>query len=222
MTDADLYEVLGVRQRRLRRRAEAGLPGQGPRVPPRRQPGRRRQCRAVQRGQPGLRGAEGPRAPGPLRPLRGRGGLRPRLPAGRRRRPVRRRARRPVRRLLQRHGRGRRRRPRPAHRPVPGPDAEMVLRLSFREAVFGVQREVEVADAGPLRHLRGLRGPARHLGRPLPRVPGGGRASPGAPVHPRPGHHCRAVPAVPGHRPVHPEPRAPTAGARAGGTSSGP
>ena len=28
--------------------------------------------------------------------------------------------------------------------PVPGPDAEMVLRLSFREAVFGVQREVEV------------------------------------------------------------------------------
>jgi molecular chaperone DnaJ len=28
--------------------------------------------------------------------------------------------------------------------PVPGPDAEMVLRLTFREAVFGVQREVEV------------------------------------------------------------------------------
>ena len=28
--------------------------------------------------------------------------------------------------------------------PMPGPDAEMVLRLSFREAVFGVQREVEV------------------------------------------------------------------------------
>jgi molecular chaperone DnaJ len=28
--------------------------------------------------------------------------------------------------------------------PVPGPDAEMVLRLDFREAVFGVQREVEV------------------------------------------------------------------------------
>ncbi|HEX3980340.1 MAG TPA: molecular chaperone DnaJ [Acidimicrobiales bacterium] len=28
--------------------------------------------------------------------------------------------------------------------PVPGPDAEMVLRLSFREAVFGVQREVDV------------------------------------------------------------------------------
>ena len=28
--------------------------------------------------------------------------------------------------------------------PVPGPDAEMVLRLNFRESVFGVQREVEV------------------------------------------------------------------------------
>jgi len=28
--------------------------------------------------------------------------------------------------------------------PTPGPDAEMVLRLDFREAVFGVQREVEV------------------------------------------------------------------------------
>ena len=28
--------------------------------------------------------------------------------------------------------------------PQPGPDAEMVLRLSFREAVFGVQREVDV------------------------------------------------------------------------------
>ncbi|MHB1517538.1 MAG: molecular chaperone DnaJ [Acidimicrobiales bacterium] len=28
--------------------------------------------------------------------------------------------------------------------PTPGPDAEMLLRLSFREAVFGVQREVEV------------------------------------------------------------------------------
>src|ERR1700722_5557578 len=28
--------------------------------------------------------------------------------------------------------------------PLPGPDAEMVLRLSFREAVFGVQREGEV------------------------------------------------------------------------------
>ena len=28
--------------------------------------------------------------------------------------------------------------------PVPGPDAEMVLRLDFREAVFGVHREVEV------------------------------------------------------------------------------
>jgi molecular chaperone DnaJ len=28
--------------------------------------------------------------------------------------------------------------------PVPGPDAEMVLRLSFKEAIFGVAREVEV------------------------------------------------------------------------------
>ena len=28
--------------------------------------------------------------------------------------------------------------------PIPGPDAEMVLRLSFREAVFGVPRQVEV------------------------------------------------------------------------------
>jgi molecular chaperone DnaJ len=28
--------------------------------------------------------------------------------------------------------------------PMPGPDAEMVLRLSFREAAFGVQREVDV------------------------------------------------------------------------------
>ena len=28
--------------------------------------------------------------------------------------------------------------------PTPGPDAEMVLRLDFREAVFGVQREVDV------------------------------------------------------------------------------
>ena len=28
--------------------------------------------------------------------------------------------------------------------PVPGPDAELVLRLDFREAVFGVQRDVDV------------------------------------------------------------------------------
>jgi molecular chaperone DnaJ len=35
-------------------------------------------------------------------------------------------------------GRGRR------NGPIPGPDAEMVLRLSFREAVFGVPRQVEV------------------------------------------------------------------------------
>jgi len=27
---------------------------------------------------------------------------------------------------------------------MPGPDAEIVLRLSFREAVFGVARQVEV------------------------------------------------------------------------------
>ena len=75
--------------RRLRRRAEAGLPGQGPGVPSRRQPGRLRHLRAVQGGQPGLRGAEGSRAPGPLRPLRRRGGLRPRRRRGRPGRPVR-------------------------------------------------------------------------------------------------------------------------------------
>lgn len=35
--------------------------------------------------------------------------------------------------------------PRPRHTgPVPGPDAELVLRLPFREAVFGAAREVEV------------------------------------------------------------------------------
>ncbi len=34
---------------------------------------------------------------------------------------------------------------RPRHTgPVPGPDAELVLRLDFREAVFGVQRDVDV------------------------------------------------------------------------------
>ena len=41
--------------------------------------------------------------------------------------------------------------------PVPGPDAEMVLRLTFREAVFGVPREVEVDTPGALRQLRGQR-----------------------------------------------------------------
>ena len=62
----------------------------------------------------------------------------------RRRRPVRRRrARRPVRRLLQRHGRGPGRRGRRTG-PVPGPDAELVVELTFREAVFGVQRQVDV------------------------------------------------------------------------------
>ena len=87
--------------------------------------------------------------------------------------------------------------------PIPGPDAEMVLRLSFKEAVFGVARQVEVETPGPLRHLRRFRGPAGHRRGPLPRVPGSGRAAPHAPVDPWPGDHRGALPALPGHRPVH-------------------
>ena len=41
---------------------------------------------------------------------------------------------------------------------MPGPDAEMVLRLSFREAVFGVARQVDVETPGPLRHAARARG----------------------------------------------------------------
>ena len=64
---------------------------------------------------------------------------------GRRRRgPVRRRPGRPVRRLFQRDGRDRRGGRRRRTGPAPGPDAELVLRLCFREAVFGVQHDVDV------------------------------------------------------------------------------
>ena len=45
--------------------------------------------------------------------------------------------------------------------PMPGPDAEMVLRLTFREAVFGVARQVEVEHPGALRHAARARGPNR-------------------------------------------------------------
>ena len=45
--------------------------------------------------------------------------------------------------------------------PTPGPDAELVLRLTFREAVFGVQREVEVETPVHCDSLRGIRGPTR-------------------------------------------------------------
>ena len=60
--------------------------------------------------------------------------------------------------------------------------------------------------------LRGHRCPARDLGRPLPRVPGRRRAAPGAPVDPRAGHHRGAVPALPGHRASPSTNRASTAG----------
>ena len=99
--------------------------------------------------------------------------------------------------------------------PMPGPDAEMVLRLSFREAVFGVQREVDVQT--PV-HCDTCEGSGAQPGTgagALSRVPGGRRAAPGAPVHPGPGHHRRPLPALPGHRRVHrdPVPRLPGRGA---------
>ena len=76
--------------------------------------------------------------------------------------------------------------------------------------------------AGALRHLRGERGPTGHLGRALPRVPGGGGAAAGAPVDPRPGDHRSALPALPGHRSVHRDVPVPTVAAKGGETSAVP
>ena len=56
---------------------------------------------------------------------------------------------------VRRGGRGRR------AGPTPGPDAELVLRLTFQEAVFGVQREVEVETPVHCDSVRGLAGPDR-------------------------------------------------------------
>ena len=57
--------------------------------------------------------------------------------------------------------------------PMPGPDAELVLRLSFREAVFGVQHDVDVQT--PV-HCETARAPApapapRRFGAPSARAP---------------------------------------------------
>ena len=86
--------------------------------------------------------------------------------------------------------------------PVPGPDAEtggraLVPRGRLRGAAPGRRDR-----SGALRHLRGNRRPARHLGDPLPRMPGGRRTAPGPPVDPRPGRHRRALQPLPGDRPV--------------------
>ena len=75
-----------------------------------------------------------------------------------------------------------------------GDDAEIVLELEFREAVFGAARELTLDDAGGLRHLRGQRGRAGHHRHPLPRMPGQRRVAPGAPVDPGPGGDGRALP----------------------------
>ena len=109
-----------------------------------------------------------------------------RAPAGRRG-PLRCRAGRPVRRLLRRGaggtgfgGRSRR------TGPTPGPDAELVLRLAFKEAVFGVAREVDVDHAGALRLP--VRGAAPDRDRSpcvAPTVTGRG-ATPGPTVDPLP------------------------------------
>ncbi len=90
--------------------------------------------------------------------------------------------------------------------PMPGPDAEMVVRLSFREAVFGVQREVEVQT--PV-HCDTCEGSGAQPGTSAARCPecqGAGELQTGAPVDPGPGHHRRALPPLPGHRRVHRDP----------------
>ena len=106
--------------------------------------------------------------------------------------------------------------------PMPGPDAEMVLRLSFREAVFGVQREVDVQTPVHCDTCQGSGARPGTTAGALSGLPGCRRAATGAPVHPGPGHHRRPVPALPGDRASSSSGPAPTAAARAGGPSRGP
>ena len=105
--------------------------------------------------------------------------------------------------------------------PTPGPDAEMVLRLAFREAVFGVQREVDVQT--PV-HCDTCEGSGAQPGTSAVRCPQcqgagscAGSASPfsarSSPRSPVPVARARASSS---------RRRAPTAGAKGGGTSSGP
>ncbi len=87
--------------------------------------------------------------------------------------------------------------------PAPGPDAEMVLRLSFREAVFGVQHEVEVQT--PV-HCDTCEGSGARPGTSAVRCPecqGAGELRRVRQSILGPGHHRRAVRPLSGDRAVH-------------------
>ncbi len=182
---SDLYAILGVPRSAIGRRDQAGLPAEGPRAAPRRQPGRSADGRALQGTGAGVPGAVRSRPARPLRPLRR---CRHRRRGRRCRRRVRRRAGRPVRRLLRRWGEpvrrrrtarpertaarpghGGRRRPRRSNRRCSARRSRSSCRLPQRCDDCGGSRCRRVHQAGHvLRVQRVGPGPPRAPERPRP------------------------------------------------------
>ena len=90
--------------------------------------------------------------------------------------------------------------------PMPGPDAEIVIRLSFREAVFGLHREVTINAPVHCDTCEGTRRPSGNLTHPLSRLPGRRGAPAGPAVDPRPGGDRGPLRPLPGDRTGHRQP----------------
>ena len=134
MAERDLYEVLGVARDATDEELKRAYRKQGPRAAPRHQPRRPRRRGRVQAGHRRLRGAVGPRAPPPVRPVRA-AGAHGRPAAARSGRPSARAASATCSRRSSARWAATRRAARRAR--CPGPTPRSRLRLTLAEAAFG-------------------------------------------------------------------------------------